>query len=145
MPPPPDIEGHDEPAETLRRLQTALRMAELVNAQAVDQLLELAHPDIAILSVPGVTPGPGYFGHAGVRDYFTTAAAHGAHIQVQVDCLQITPAGTVFAEGRLHTSVDGVTESVAAWFVYRFRDKLLSAVETCLDRECAWQQALAGS
>jgi len=144
MQPTADGEGHDGPAEPLRRLQTALRMVELANAQAIDELLQLAHPEIVILSVPGVAPGPGYFGHAEVRGYFAAAGARGAQVQVEIHRLEITPAGTVFAGGLLSTSVDGVTESVPAWFVYRFRDKLLSAVETYLDRERGWQQALAG-
>jgi hypothetical protein len=118
-------------------------MAELANAQAVDQLLELVHPEIEVLSVPGFTPGPGYFGHADLRRYFDDATARGAHAQVEIDRLEITPAGNVFAEGQLSTSADGITEALPAWFVYRFRDELLSAVQTYLDRQCAWEHALA--
>jgi ketosteroid isomerase-like protein len=49
----------------------------------------------------------------------------------------------VLASGELISTTQAATQSIPAWFVYRFRDGLISAVETYLDPKAAAKQANA--
>jgi hypothetical protein len=52
--------------EPLRRLHAALSVCSLFNAGQPAQIAELVHPDVTVLSVPGVAPGAGYPGREGL-------------------------------------------------------------------------------
>jgi ketosteroid isomerase-like protein len=141
MPPEPKFDDATPEFEPLRRLHAALTIARLSNAARADEAAEFCHPDITILSVPGVAPGPGFRGRSGFRRYFGAAAAHGFQAQGAITEAHVTDAGNVLASGRLLSIVDGVPHGVPAWFVYRFRDGLVSAIETYLDWHTACDQA----
>jgi hypothetical protein len=53
----------------------------------------------------------------------------------------VTETGNVLASGSLLSTVDDVTSEVPAWFVYRFREGLVSAIETYLEADAAREQA----
>lgn len=130
-----------ESLEPLRRLRAALTLAEHVNAQRVEEAIDLAHPDISVLSVPGFAPGPGYFGHEEFRRYFVDAARHNAINQAAISRAEVTAGGNVLAGGELISTTPAARQSIPAWFVYRFQDGLISAVETYLDPKAAAKQA----
>ena len=138
MTPPADIM---ELLEPVRRLRTALAIAEFASMHQVGEALELAHPLIKVRSVPGIAPGPGYVGHDELRRYFTDAAKQEASAAAVIHRAEVTTAGNVLAAGMLLSRTSQASASVPAWFVYRFRDGLISAVETYLDADTAWEQA----
>jgi ketosteroid isomerase-like protein len=47
----------------------------------------------------------------------------------------------VVAAGELISKTHQTSGAISAWFVYRFSDGPISAVETYLDTEAAWEQA----
>ena len=126
--------------DPVRRLRTALAIAEFSSMHQVGEVLELAHPLIKVRSVPGIAPGPGYVGHAELGRYFADAAMHEASAAAVIHRAEVTTAGNVLAAGMLSHGQSG-DRSISAWFVIRFRDGLISAVETYLDAEAAWEQA----
>lgn len=127
--------------EPVRRLRTALAMAEYSSTHQVNKMLELAHPLIEVRSVPGVAPGPGYVGHDELRRYFAEAAKHEARAAAVIHRAEVTERGNVLAAGELISTTTQASGAISAWFVYRFRDSLISAVETYLDVETAREQA----
>jgi ketosteroid isomerase-like protein len=126
--------------ESLRRLHVAMSTASHFNAGRVEQVLEAAHEDIRVMTVPGVAPGP-FCGRDELRDYFARAAAHTFHARAAITEARVTGAGNVFAAGNLVATIQDVTHDLPAWFVYRFRDGKLSSIETYLDVESAHDQA----
>ncbi len=116
-------------------------MAEFSSTDRVSKALELAHPLITVRSVPGVAPGPGYVGHDELRRYFADAARQDASAAAVIHRAEVTEAGNVLAAGALVSRTRQASAEVSAWFVYRFRDSLISAVETYLDAETAREQA----
>ena len=127
--------------EPLRRLRAALAMAEYSSTHQVSEMLELAHPLIEVRSVPGIAPGPGYVGHDQLRRYFAEAAKHQASAAAVIHRAEVTEKGNVLAAGELISTTNQASGAISAWFVYRFRDGLISAVETYLDAETAREQA----
>jgi len=127
--------------DPVRRLRTALAMAEYSSTCQVSKMLKLAHPLIEVRSVPGIAPGPAYIGHAEVRRYFAEAAKHEASAVAVIQRAEVTETGNVLAAGELISRMNQATGAISAWFVYRFRDGLISAVETYLDAETAREQA----
>ena len=57
----------------------------------------------------------------------------------------MTPTGNVFATGELLSTVNGRTDGIPAWYVYRFRDGLVASIETYIDHDTAWGRAQAAS
>jgi len=57
----------------------------------------------------------------------------------------VTPTGNVFATGELLSTVNGRTDGIPAWYVYRFRDGLVASIETYIDHDTAWGRAQAAS
>ena len=112
------------------RLQLALRVAQAANERRMDE--GLLHPELRVASVPGVAPSPGFTGLEGFRHYLAEAEAHDFLAQAAINAAEVTPAGNVLATGALIVTAHGETESVPAWFVYRFRDDLVCAIETHL-------------
>jgi hypothetical protein len=131
----------DVQIEPLRRLHAALTASSLFNAGRTEELAELVHPDVTVLSVPGVAPGPGYAGREGLLRYFDDAAGHGFVAHAAITEAHVTEAGNVLACGSLLSTVHGLTSGVPAWFVYRFREEMVSAIETYLDADTAREQA----
>ena len=131
----------DVQVEPLRRLHAALSVSSLFNAGRAEELAELVHPDVTVLSVPGVAPGAGYAGRDGLLRYFDEAAEHGFVAHAAITEALVTEAGNVLASGSLLSTVHDATSDVPAWFVYRFREQLVSAIETYLDRDTAQEQA----
>jgi ketosteroid isomerase-like protein len=131
----------DVQVEPLRRLHAALSVSSLFNAGRTAELTELVHPDVMVLSVPGVAPGAGYAGRDGLLRYFDDAAEHGFVAHAAITEAHVTEAGNVLASGSLLSTVHDLTSDVPAWFVYRFRDEMVSAIETYLDAETAREQA----
>ena len=131
----------DVEIEPLRRLHAALSASSLFNAGRTAELIELVHPDVTVLSVPGVAPGAGYTGRDGLLRYFEEAAGHGFVAHAAITEAHVTEAGNVLASGSLLSTVHDVTSDVPAWFVYRFREEMVSAIETYLDRDTAHEQA----
>jgi hypothetical protein len=131
----------DAKVEPLRRLHAALSVSSLFNAGRTEELAELVHPDVAVLSVPGVAPGAGYAGREGLLRYFDEAAEHGFVAHAAITEAHVTAAGNVLASGSLLSTVHDLTSDVPAWFVYRFREEMVSAIETYLDRDTADEQA----
>jgi hypothetical protein len=127
--------------EPLRHLHAALSVSSLFNAGRAEELAELVHPDVTVLSVPGVAPGAGYAGRDGLLRYFDEAAERGFVAHAAITEALVTEAGNVLASGSLLSTVHDLTSDVPAWFVYRFREDLVSAIETYLDRDTARQQA----
>lgn len=123
--------------ESLRRLRLALSVASLANDGAIEQLGPLLHPELHVPSVPGLAPFKGYRGPDGFRRYFVEARSHGFHARADVTEAIVTVEGNVLASGDLVCTVDGESESLPAWFVYRFRDGLVSAIETYTDGKTA--------
>ena len=117
----------------------ALSVAELANAGKMEE--GLLHPELVVPSVPGVAPAPGFSGMDGIRRYFREAAAHNFLAQAALRAAHVTEAGNVFASGSLICTVSGHTEEFPAWFVYRFRDQLVSAIETYIDEDAAREAA----
>lgn len=134
----PEIELRIEP---LRRLHAALSVSCLFNAGRVQELTALVHPDVAVVSVPGVAPGAGYAGREGLARYFDEAAEHAFVARAVITEARVTEAGNVLASGSLLSTVHDVTSDVPAWFVYRFREELVSAIETYLDPDTACEEA----
>ncbi|HEX5924692.1 MAG TPA: nuclear transport factor 2 family protein [Baekduia sp.] len=131
----------DAKLEPLRRLHAALSVSSLFNAGRTEELAELVHPDVTVLSVPGVAPGAGYAGRDGLLRYFDEAAEHGFVAHAAITEAHVTQAGNVLACGSLLSTVHDVTNDVPAWFVYRFREEMVSAIETYLDADTAREQA----
>jgi ketosteroid isomerase-like protein len=131
----------DVEIEPLRRLHAALSVSSLFNTGRTAELTELVHPDVMVLSVPGVAPGAGYAGRDGLLQYFEDAAEHGFVAHAAITEAHVTEAGNVLAAGSLLSTVHDVTGDVPAWFVYRFREGMISAIETYLDRDTAHEQA----
>jgi ketosteroid isomerase-like protein len=131
----------DAKVEPLRRLHAALSVSSLFNAGRAEELAELLHPDVRVLSVPGVAPGAGYAGREGLLRYFDEAAEHGFVAHAAITEAHVTETGNVLASGSLLSTVQDLTSDVPAWFVYRFREQLVSAIETYLDRDTAREQA----
>lgn len=131
----------DAEIEPLRRLHAALSVSSLFNAGRTAELTELVHPDVMVLSVPGVAPGAGYAGREGLLRYFDEAAEHGFVAHAAITEAHVTEAGNVLASGSLLSTVHDLTNDVPAWFVYRFREELVSAIETYLDPDTAREQA----
>jgi hypothetical protein len=131
----------DVQVEPLRRLHAALSVSSLFNAGRPEELVALVHPDVRVLSVPGVAPGPGYAGREGLLRYFDDAAEHGFVVHAAITEAHVTEAGNVLASGSLLSTVHDLTSDVPAWFVYRFRDEMVSAIETYLDADTAREQA----
>jgi hypothetical protein len=119
------------PQEALQRLHLALSVAMLANDSVMDE--RLIHPDLVVPSVPGVAPADGFRGIEGLRRYFRDAEAHGFLAQAAISTATVTAAGNVLAGGELLCTAAGSTDAFPAWFVYRFRDKRVSAIETYLD------------
>jgi hypothetical protein len=131
----------DVKVEPLRRLHAALSVSCLFNAGRAEELVELVHPDVMVLSVPGVAPGPGYAGREGLMRYFDDAAEHGFVVHAAITEAHVTETGNVLASGSLLSTIHDLTSDVPAWFVYRFREDMVSAIETYLDRDTAHEQA----
>jgi SnoaL-like domain len=131
----------DVKLEPLRRLHAALSVSSLFNAGRTEELAEFVHPDVIVLSVPGVAPGAGYAGRDGLLRYFEEAAEHSFVAHAAITEASVTQAGNVLASGSLLSTVHDLTSDVPAWFVYRFRDELVSAIETYLDADTAREQA----
>jgi ketosteroid isomerase-like protein len=127
--------------EPVRRLRAALAMAEFSSTHQVSEALELAHPKIEVRSVPGVAPGPGYVGHDELRRYFAEAAEHEARAAAIIQRAEVTQTGNVLAAGELISTTDQASGVISAWFVFRFREGLIGAIETYLDAETAHAQA----
>ena len=142
-PMPIDINNRqiDVKVEPLRRLHAALSVSSLFNAGRAEELAELVHPDVTVLSVPGVAPGAGYAGRDGLLRYFDEAAEHGFVAHAAITEAHVTQAGNVLASGSLLSTVHDLTSDVPAWFVYRFREDMVSAIETYLDADTAREQA----
>jgi ketosteroid isomerase-like protein len=109
-------------------------MAEYSSTHHVSKMLELAHPLIEVRSVPGIAPGPGYVGHDDLQRYFTQAATHQASAAAVIHRAEVTETGNVLAAGELISTTRQASAAISAWFVCRFRDGLISAVETYLPR-----------
>ena len=133
----------DVQVEPLRRLHAALTVSSLFNEGRAQELAEFVHPDVRVLSVPGVAPGPGYTGREGLLRYFADAAEHGFVVHAAITEAHVTETGNVLASGSLLSTVHDVTSDVPAWFLYRFRDAMVSAIETYLDADTAREQAAA--
>jgi hypothetical protein len=131
----------DAKVEPLRRLHAALSVSSLFNAGRTGELVELVHPDVTVLSVPGVAPGAGYAGREGLLRYFDEAAERGFVAHAAITEAQVTEAGNVLASGSLLSTVHDLTSDVPAWFVYRFHEDTVSAIETYLDADTAREQA----
>jgi hypothetical protein len=131
--------------EPLRRLHAALSVSSLFNAGRTEELAEFVHPDVIVLSVPGVAPGAGYAGRDGLLRYFEEAADHSFVAHAAITEAHVTPAGNVLASGSLLSTVHDLTSDIPAWFVYRFREELISAIETYLDAGTAREQARRSS
>jgi ketosteroid isomerase-like protein len=131
----------EDTVEPLRRLQAALSVCSLFNAGQPAGIAELVHPDVTVLSVPGVAPGAGYPGREGLMRYFAEAAEHGFMAHAAITEARVTETGNVLACGSLLSTVGDATSEVPAWFVYRFRDGLVSAIETYLRPDAAREQA----
>jgi ketosteroid isomerase-like protein len=127
----------------LARIALAMRVALLASEERVDELEGLLHPDLYVPSVPGVAPGKGFRGREGFERYFAEAASAGFKASAEIFRSEVTGAGNVFASGELTSTLRGQVEVVSAWFVYRFRDGQVSAIETYTDRDTAWAQAQA--
>jgi hypothetical protein len=127
--------------EPVRRLRTALAMAEYSGTHHVSKMLKLAHPLIEVRSVPGIAPWPGYTGHDDLRRYFADAAKHESRAAAIIKRAEVTETGHVLAAGELIPKTNRASGAISAWFVYPFLDGLISAVETYLDTEAAWEQA----
>jgi hypothetical protein len=131
----------DVQVEPLRRLHAALSVSCLFNAGRTAALTELVHPNVMVLSVPGVAPGAGYAGRDGLLRYFDDAAEHGFLAHAAITEAHVTEAGNVLASGSLLSTVHDLTSDVPAWFVYRFHEEMVSAIETYLDADTAREQA----
>jgi ketosteroid isomerase-like protein len=94
--------------------------------------------------VPGIAPGPGYTGHDELGRYFAEAAKHETRAAAIITRAEVTKTRNVLAAGELISRTNHASGAITAWFVYRFRDGLISAVETYLDAETAWEQAQGG-
>lgn len=125
--------------EATKRLRMALSVADLANNCEMDE--GLLHPELAVPSVPGVAPAAGFFGIEGFRRYFEEAATHNFLAQAAFHTAHVTEAGNVLASGSLLCTVSELTQEVPAWFVYRFRDGLVSAIETYTDETAAREAA----
>jgi ketosteroid isomerase-like protein len=127
--------------EPVRRLRTTLAMAEYSSTHQVSKVLKLAHPLIEVRSVPGIAPGPGYVGHDELRRYFAEAANHEARAAAVIHRAEVTERGNVLAAGELISTTNQANGAISAWFVFRFRDGPISAVESYLDIKTAREQA----
>ncbi|MCW2990736.1 MAG: hypothetical protein JWM73_1330 [Solirubrobacterales bacterium] len=125
----------------LERLALALRVALLAGEERLDEIQGLLHEDLEVPSVPGVAPGRGYRGIDGFSRYFAEAAAAGFRAVPEITAAEVTETGNVLATGRLVCHVRDAVEAVPAWFVYRFRDDRVSAIETYTDG--AWARSAA--
>jgi hypothetical protein len=125
--------------EATMRLRMALTVPDLANAGQMDE--GLLHPELVVPSVVGVAPSPGFFGIEGFRRYFEDAASVGFLAQAAIRSAHLTDAGNVLASGSLICTAGGNTTETPAWFVYRFRDELVSAIETYIVEELAVQAA----
>lgn len=126
--------------EATKRLRMALTVPDLANACEMDE--GLLHPDLAVPSVPGAAPSPGFYGIEGFRNYFKEAEDHGFLAQAAIHTARVTEAGNVLASGSLLCTVDAkYVNEVPAWFVYRFCDNLVSAIETYVGEDEALEAA----
>jgi hypothetical protein len=135
----------DVKLEPLRRLHAALAASSLFNAGRTEELAEFVHPEVVVLSVPGVAPGAGYAGRDGLLRYFEEAAEHSFVAHAAITEAHVTQVGNVLASGSLLSTVHDQTSDVPAWFVYRFREEQVSAIETYLDADTAGEQARRSS
>lgn len=123
---------------TTDRLRLALSVAAYANRRDIYALMPLLHPLVEVPSVPGVPPASGFRGFSGFIRYFKAAGDDGVSAEAHQRFAEVTEAGNVLATGELRSRTrDEGERSVPAWFVYRFRDGLVGAIETYTDAATA--------
>lgn len=125
--------------ESTKRLRMALAVLDHANGCEMDE--GLLHPELVVPSVLGVAPSRGFLGVEGFRRYFEEAGSLNFLAQAAIRAAHVTEAGNVLASGSLICTASGRASEMPAWFVYRFRDERVSAIETYTDEDVAQEAA----
>jgi len=125
----------------LHRIGVVVDLLRLSGARDIKNIEPLLHPDMQVVPAPGIAPKASRRGRAGFLDYFRDTESKGILMEPDAYEIQHCLSGKVLVAGSLRFTNNGTITQAPVFYVYAFRDGLISCLETHLDREGAKQSA----
>jgi len=125
----------------LHHIGLVVDLLRLSGEEAVEAIVPLLHPQMRVLAAPGIAPARPYQTREDFLDYFSDARAQGVLIEPDAQEVRASRSGAVMVAGRLRMTTSDSVDETPAWFVYTFRDRLISSLETYLDGDMAEEAA----
>lgn len=119
--------------QSLRHVRLVIELLDRSGAGDAAGVVDLLHPELEVLAIPGMAPGKGYRSREEFLGYFEDAGRIGQRIETDVSRVRVSPSGSVIVDGALRITVGENTEVVDAWFVYGFRDGLIATLGNYLE------------
>jgi hypothetical protein len=109
----------------------------LTGKRDVERIRPLLHPEMKVATAPGIAPPVRRPGREGFLDYFRETEAMNLLMEPDAYEIHACLSGKVLVAGALRFTATRDVSEAPMFYVYTFRDGLISHFETHLKRETA--------
>lgn len=125
----------------LHRVGVVVDLLRRSSGGDIEGIKPLLHPEMTVFAAPGIAPQVHRPGREGFLDYFRDTEAR--NIRMEPDAYEIHAclSGKVLVAGAIRFTIKERVTEAPVYYVYAFRDGLISCFETHTDRSAAEEAA----